>query len=88
MVPAAGEFGREFLLSHYPNAEGWGTTLHILNPWATTVEVGIETADGRRLRTVFVPPRRLVEIETASLPVTGQTLHVRSDVSMATHACY
>lgn len=88
MVPAAGEFGREFLLSHYPNAEGWGTTLHILNPWATTVEVGIETADGRRLRTVFVPPRRLVEIETASLPVTGQTLHVRSDVSMAAHACY
>lgn len=88
MVPAAGNFSREFLLSHHPNSSSWRTSLHFLNPWATTVEVGIETMNGRRLHTVFVPPHRSTEVDTTILPVTDKTLRVRSNVGIAAHVRY
>lgn len=88
MVPAAGEFSKEFLLSHYPNTSSWASSVHILNSGNSTAEVGIETMDGRRLHTVFVPPHCLAQVDTASLPVTGKTLRVRSNVEVAAHVRY
>lgn len=88
MVPATGEFARDFLFSHYPNEDVWSTTLHILNPHSTAGEVWLESVDGRRLHTIFVPPRRSAEIHTAGLPRIGQTLRVRSDTDMAAHVRY
>lgn len=88
MIPGVGEFAKDFLFSHYPNADGWETSLHILNPYDTTVEVWIENVSGRRLRTIFIPPHRSAEVETAVLPQTGATLRVRSDVGIAAHVRY
>ena len=88
MVPAAGEFSKEFLLSHYPNTNGWASSVHILNSGNSTAEVGVETMDGRRLHTVFVPPHCSAQVDTAALPVTGKTLRVRSNVEVAAHVRY
>lgn len=88
MVPAAGEFSKEFLLSHYPNTSSWTSSVHILNSGNSTAEVGIETMDGRRLHTVFVSPHCSAQVDTASLPATGKTLRARSNVDIAVHVRY
>lgn len=88
MVPGVGAFSKEFLFSHYPNTGGWQTSVHILNPSTSMAEVGFETADGRKLHTVFVPAHRSVEINSDVLPQTGKTLRVRSNVGVAAHVQY